>query len=328
VKRLASEPERSSHGMLPLPRPFGLSAGGTPLSAPASRSPAASSCDARLNAPALMSSASWRGSARRPCGRPSCPPTSTGARPRLTTRRKQYRIETCPLRARAGVDSLLPALVVFDIAGTTVRDRGEVAQAFRAVLAVHGLALSAGALEGVRGASKREALHELLPEGPGRAERAARLYAEFRRELEERYRSGGVVAVAGATQVFAWLRSRGVRVALNTGFDRDTTALLLDALGWGPGTVDAVVCGDEVTPGRPAPDLILAAMERAHVPRAERVASVGDTERDLLAGHAAGVHWNIGVLSGAHDRARLARLPHTHLLASVAQLPAVFAASA
>lgn len=120
------------------------------------------------------------------------------------------------------------------------------------------------------------------------------------------------------------LRERGVRIAANTGFDRETTAMLLDALGWGGDFFDAVVCGDDVVLGRPAPDLIFRAMESAGACDVHRVANVGDTALDLLAGHDAGVRWNVGVLSGAHDRSQLEEAPHTHLLPSVAELPSLW----
>jgi phosphoglycolate phosphatase-like HAD superfamily hydrolase len=55
------------------------------------------------------------------------------------------------------------------------------------------------------------------------------------------------------------------------------------------------------------------------------VANVGDTVLDLRAGHDAGVRYNIGVLSGAHRREVLEAEPHTHVIASVAELPSVIA---
>jgi phosphonatase-like hydrolase len=125
--------------------------------------------------------------------------------------------------------------------------------------------------------------------------------------------------------VFLWLRNRGIRVALNTGFDLDTTRMLLAALHWETGVVDAVVCGDEVPRGRPAPYMIFRCIEATGTVSVHRVANVGDTALDLRAGHHAGVRFNIGVLSGAHDRGVLAAEPHTHLLASVADLPALLA---
>jgi phosphonatase-like hydrolase len=212
-------------------------------------------------------------------------------------------------------------LVIFDMAGTTVEDRGEVPAAFSSALAEHGIGASAEELENVRGASKRDAILQLIPPGPERLSRAASAYASFRQHLAHRYQLNGVHPVEGAATTFRSLRERGVRVAANTGFDRETTALLLDALGWSDGIFDAIVCGDDVPQGRPAPYLIFRAMEAARATSVQRVANVGDTILDLHAGHNAGVGWNIGVLSGAHKRSMLQSAPHTHLLNSVAEIP-------
>lgn len=213
-------------------------------------------------------------------------------------------------------------LVVFDMAGTTVQDDGQVPAAFTAACAEHGIPVGPDAVRGVRGASKRQAIFELVPDGTDRAERAERVYASFRAHLARGYEAG-VRAVPGAEATFARLRDRGIRLALNTGFDRDTTQLLLTALGWGRGVVDAVVCGDEVPRGRPAPYLIFHCLEATGVESVHRVVSVGDTVLDLRAGHGAGVKYNVGVLSGAHTRDQLAAEPHTALLASVADLPSL-----
>ncbi|MEO7156586.1 MAG: HAD hydrolase-like protein, partial [Vicinamibacterales bacterium] len=108
--------------------------------------------------------------------------------------------------------------------------------------------------------------------------------------------------------------------ALTTGFDRDIATLLLTSLGWTRDAVDAVVCGDEVPRGRPAPDLIYVAMKLTMIEDLARVANVGDTTIDLESGARAGVRWNIGVLSGAHSRDALERAPHTSIIDSVADL--------
>src|SRR5262245_1988733 len=139
-------------------------------------------------------------------------------------------------------------LVVFDMAGTTVLDGGEVPAAFTAALAEQEIQVTAEQLNAVRGASKRQAVLNLIPEGPHRPARADAAYAAFKWDLARRYEQG-VRTVPGAVETFAWLRERGVRVALNTGFDREITELLLGALGWTRGVVDAVVCGDEVHRG-------------------------------------------------------------------------------
>jgi phosphonatase-like hydrolase len=220
-----------------------------------------------------------------------------------------------------------PELVIFDLAGTTVEDRGEVPYAFTAALAEHGIVVTREQINGVRGASKRQAILHFIPTGPEQARHVEETYASFRAKLTRRYSSEGVRPIPGAAAVFGLLRERGVRVALNTGFDRETTELLLGALGWDDGIVDAVVCGDDVSQGRPAPYLIFRAMEAAGAGDVHKVVNVGDTTLDLQAGYNAAVRWNVGVLSGAHDRQSLERAPHTHLFPSVAELPGLWIAA-
>ncbi|HWS87765.1 MAG TPA: phosphonatase-like hydrolase [Pyrinomonadaceae bacterium] len=214
-----------------------------------------------------------------------------------------------------------PRLVAFDMAGTTVKDEGRVADAFLFALREHGIEVAPEQLSRVRGSSKREAVLGFIPEGADRARRAETVYNSFREHLARLYNEGGVEPVEGAEETFRRLRRRGVRVALNTGFDREITGLLLSSLRWDEGVVDAVVCGDDVKRGRPAPDLIFRAMEAAGVSDAGQVMNVGDTVLDLRAGQNAGVRWNVGVLTGAHARSTLEQEPHTHLVDSVASLP-------
>ncbi len=218
-------------------------------------------------------------------------------------------------------------LVVFDMAGTTIEDRGQVPEAFTSALAMHGIALTSAQVRSVRGASKRQAIRQLIGAGPDHAQRVEEVYASFCAALARRYADGGVRPIAGAVPAFRSLRAQGVKVALNTGFDRGTTDLLLGALGWDTKLVDAVICGDDVAEGRPMPYLIYRAMEATGTSAARAVANVGDTALDLQAGHNAAVRWNIGVLSGAHDRQILERAPHTHLLPSVAELLTVLSVS-
>jgi phosphonatase-like hydrolase len=215
-------------------------------------------------------------------------------------------------------------LIVFDLSGTTVEDFAQVPDAFTAALAEYGIEVTPEQLNRVRGSSKRQAVLQFIPEGPGRTSKAEKVYLSFRNHLARRYIDGGVRSIAGASETFQWLKERRVRIALNTGFDRDITSLLLNALGWNENTVDAVVCGDDVRHGRPAPYLIFRAMELTGATSVHRVANVGDTALDLQAGNNAGVYWNIGVMSGVHDRKMLENVPHTHLLPSVAEVPSLF----
>lgn len=211
-----------------------------------------------------------------------------------------------------------PSLVIFDMAGTTVEDRGQVPAAFAAALSAAGVTLTPEDITRVRGASKRQAIRALLPQTDD--ERVEQIYCRFRDELTRRYSEDGVRSIANAGDVFRRLKEKGARVALTTGFDRETALLLTSSLGWTRTVIDALVCGDDVANGRPAPDMILMAMTLTGMTDSSQVANIGDTALDLEAAARAGVKWNIGVLSGAHARETLERAPHTHIINSIADL--------
>ena len=218
-------------------------------------------------------------------------------------------------------------LVVFDLAGTVIEDAGQVATAFTAVLRNHEIEITSDSLREVRGASKREVIQHFVErqfDGSDVLTHTEEIYNSFRSTLAGLYEEDGVREIAGATETFTWLQERGIRVALNTGFDRVITELLVNSMRWGQDLVNAVVCGDDVARGRPAPYLIFRAMEMSGVTSVHHVTNVGDTILDLQAGRNAGVRYNIGVLSGAHTKALLEPEPHTHLLSSVAMLPALW----
>ena len=208
-------------------------------------------------------------------------------------------------------------LAVLDVGGTVIHDTADVPAVFKAALARHHLAATDAQLHAWRGAAKREVIGRLTAGGSADPEK---VYTSFQELLIASFAEHGVRPIDGVEQAIAALRARGVRVALATGFDRKVADGLLARLGWSD-KVDAVVCADEVAQGRPAPDMILRAMQRTGVSDAREVLCAGDTDNDLQAGARAGVGANVAVLSGAHDRARLEKAPHDAILASAAALP-------
>lgn len=220
----------------------------------------------------------------------------------------------------------LPQLVIFDMAGTTVRDRDNVHAALMHALELGGHPITRDEANSVMGIAKPEAIRQLLTLKSGQAPSEAevqRLYEGFLAYMLNFYETDpGVEAIPGARETFATLQAAGIRVGLDTGFSRPIADAILRRLGWdAPGVLDVTVTTDEVAQGRPAPDLALEAMRRLGLSDTKLVAKVGDTPVDLGEGTAAGCGWVIGVLSGACTRAELEPHPHTHLLDSVAALP-------
>jgi phosphonatase-like hydrolase len=214
------------------------------------------------------------------------------------------------------------ALAAFDIAGTTVEEGGAVYRALHDAVRRHGSTADVDDVARWMGADKRTAIRALLALG-GDPAAVEETFADFERILREAYDATPPVAMPGVLETFAALRDRGARLALTTGFSADVTGLLLDRLGWRTGVVDAVVTTDDVPAGRPAPYMVHRAMERTGVTDVAQVLTVGDTVLDLRAGTQAGARVVVGVLSGGVPRAVLEAAPHTHVVDSVADLPAV-----
>ncbi|MFF4949623.1 phosphonatase-like hydrolase [Streptomyces chattanoogensis] len=218
-------------------------------------------------------------------------------------------------------------LVVLDMAGTTVADGGLVELAFDAAarrLGVEpGTADHAEKLAYVRatmGESKISVFRHLFGE-----EHAARCANQaFEEAYGELVDGGRIAPVPGAREAIEALRAAGRTVVLTTGFARVTQDAILDALGW-RGLVALTLCpADAGGRGRPYPDMVLAALLRTGAADdVRRIAVAGDTSYDMLSGRRAGAGTVAGVLTGAHDRAQLTAGGATHILGSVAELPAL-----
>jgi phosphonatase-like hydrolase len=213
------------------------------------------------------------------------------------------------------------ALVVLDMAGTTVRDDGVVDEAFVSALSSVGIepgsprfASAEVYVRDTMGQSKAEVFAALLD--PDEAVRATEAFA---RAYEQIVAAGRVAAIEGALEVFATLRQHDVKIALTTGFAPSTRDALITALEWGE-QIDLALSPADCGRGRPEPDMIFGAMQRLGVTDAGAVAVVGDTVSDLEAGTNAGARAVIGVLSGAHDRATLLTAPHTDLIEDITGL--------
>ncbi len=197
-------------------------------------------------------------------------------------------------------------LVVFDMAGTTVADDDSVNRCLREALAAVGMAVTPAEVNAVMGLPKPQAISILIEQSPLRhqlAQSAAAIHRDFvARSIAFYTRDASVREVPGAARVFEILKGAGIRVALNTGFDRRITDVVLNRLNWKNSPwVDATISSDEVERGRPHPDMIHALMARLGVVDARRVAKVGDTPADLLEGSQAGCGLVVGVTGGTHS---------------------------
>ena len=219
-----------------------------------------------------------------------------------------------------------PALIVFDMIGTTVRGPEILPSALRKAFETVGVNLSDDEISAARGKSKREAISSMLFESVGAkkaGEYAMRVYEAFENTMLQQYWDATVRTVDGTRETFDWCKENRTKIALATGFDRRLSEVLIQKLQL-QDDIDTIVCTDDVKRGRPAPYLIFHAMENTEIESVSEVAAVGDTVSDLKAGFNAGVRWNVAVLSGAHSQDELEEQPHTAIIDSIADLPSVF----
>ncbi|WP_442591312.1 HAD hydrolase-like protein [Pedobacter sp. AW31-3R] len=218
-------------------------------------------------------------------------------------------------------------LVVFDIAGTTVKDNFEVSKTFQAALDKHGYQMALDVINPLMGYEKKLAIRKLLAlDGVEEAEITPALvdsiHAEFVRKMIEFYETNeDVVPLPHVEETFLKLRGQGIAVAINTGFSRDIADVIMERLQWKQkGLVDHVIGSDEVELGRPHPFMIQRLMDYSGITDAQEVAKVGDTEVDVREGQNAGCKYVIGVTTGIFSREELNFHQPTHIIDDVSEL--------
>ena len=229
-------------------------------------------------------------------------------------------------------------LVVFDMAGTTVRDRNEVQDCFFKAAEMTGLKADSGRINSMMGRSKKFVFQTLWaeqiePNNPRYSSRVEQSYAAFKQILENHYLTQPVEPKDGCLELFNWLKQNQIKIALNTGFSRKVTNIILKRLGWDVGlnsdyvgtensTVQVSVTPDEIyqNEGRPAPYMIQKAMYKLGIKDSKTAIHIGDTPVDLEAGINANCLLSLAVTDGSHTREQLQKYPNQGLLNSLNEL--------
>lgn len=214
------------------------------------------------------------------------------------------------------------------MAGTTIHDENSVAKSFQRALNQHGYpSVSLQEANEKMGYSKPQAIRDLLEIHESNP---ANITEELISEIHDSFVQGmldfyaedpSVRPVEDAERVFEALHQMGILVALDTGFSRDITDLILKRVGWDDGRlIDASAASDEVEQGRPFPFMIQKIMKELGVSDPKSVIKIGDTEVDINEGHNAGCLMSIGITSGVFSKEEL--IPHhpTHLAASLSEV--------
>ena len=218
-------------------------------------------------------------------------------------------------------------LVVFDMAGTTVDEDNVVYKTVMAAInaAGHEFTLQQVQAAGA-GKEKSQAIRDVLAlDGQLHDDSEVQaIFEDFKQRLQQAYAKLDVREQPHASEVFATLRAAGIKVVLNTGYDRPTAESLVAKIGWQVGDqIDGLVTASDVEIGRPAPDMIHKAMELVGVLTGETVVKIGDSQIDIDEGRNAGCGMTLGITTGAQTAEQLRAAEPTQVIDSLSELPSL-----
>ncbi len=218
-------------------------------------------------------------------------------------------------------------LVVFDLAGTTVKDNDDVSKAFQAALNKYGYHIPLKLIDPIMGYEKNEAIRKmLLSHEPDQSKITdvliRQIHIEFVEQMVRHYQFADLIEpLPHVEETFEALHQMDIQVGINTGFSRDIADAIIDRLQWREkGLIDHLVGSDEVEQGRPYPFMIEKMMKDGSVDDRNDVVKVGDTEVDVREGQNAGCRFVIGVTTGSFTRSELEEYHPTHIVDDIAAI--------
>lgn len=214
-------------------------------------------------------------------------------------------------------------LVIFDIAGTIIKDNSNVSKVLQKVLLSFGHPeIPLAQINPLMGYEKKYAIKQLLGNDAGISEEHIQaIHNEFVIEMTAFYTETELIPFDNVEETFLQLHQSGIKVAVNTGFSREIAQTIISRLEWEEkNMVDVFIASDEVPLGRPYPYMIRKLMEDCAIEDAAQVAKVGDTEVDIREGQQAGCRYVIGVTTGVFTREELSNYNPTHIVNDILEI--------
>jgi phosphonatase-like hydrolase len=217
-------------------------------------------------------------------------------------------------------------LVCCGLIGTLVVDDGLIERSFAEAIATQGVVSGTSAfarrmsqVHQARGRAPGDVLRVLFPDNEPRAQ-AAQL--AFDRALPEALSRTVVKPIPGAVDALAEIRASGRQICVLTSLPRRVVDLVLSGTDL-RGHIDLAISGEDAPRGFPAPDLALTAVIQSAAGAVQDVAVVHGTGAGMECGRRSAAGAMVGVLTGPHSAARLRGAGATHVVSSIAELPAL-----
>jgi len=192
--------------------------------------------------------------------------------------------------------------VIFDMDGVLVDSYDAHLQSWQRIAAPHGYEMTPARFAATFGRTSREIIAELWGDGRLTDEQIARL-DDQKEALYREILQADFPVMDGAEELIDALHADGFVLAIGSSGPPQNVHLVIERLGWGK-LLGAAVTGEDVTRGKPDPQVFLVASERLGVPPA-RCAVVEDAPLGVAAARAARMT-SIALASTGRTREQLA----------------------
>jgi len=195
--------------------------------------------------------------------------------------------------------------MVCDMAGTVINEGGLVYKTLYETLKNNNIPVKKSDINDWYGQQKQQVISDMidkyLPHEMYKDDVKNYCYDEFHVCLSDAYfgaHSNISLIDPELPNFFQRLQFNGVKIALNTGYERNFQRKIINHFNMNDYVDDFISSGD-VRMGRPYPYMIHRIMERNNIISVKHVAKVGDTRNDVLEGKNAGCGITIAVQTGA-----------------------------
>lgn len=199
-------------------------------------------------------------------------------------------------------------MIVSDMAGTTINESGIIYNAIKNTIYKLGYPVTENDKHSWFGLDKHEAIKNHLKKHNEKVDKHTLKCAHkiLIKQLENEYFESDKVSLIDRDlrKFINYIRYKNILMTLNTGYPIKIQEGIINKLNIDL-FIDDYISSEEVSKGRPAPDMIYELMKRNGIHDPKHVAKIGDTKNDMKEGVNAGCGVVIGVLTGAGSRQEL-----------------------
>lgn len=204
-------------------------------------------------------------------------------------------------------------MFVFDMAGTTVNEGGLVYKTLLGSLAKYNIVIPPKDFTRFYGMQKSQVISDIVDSIPiVPEENKEKIYKTFKEDLRKKYMSDdNIKPMKGSFELFDFLRSKGIKVCLNTGFDKEMADFVVEKCNF-KNRIDDYISSSEVSKGRPQPFMINELMKRHNITNPHEVVKIGDTTLDVLEGKNSSTLYQFAVLTGEESKESVLKSNPSH----------------